>query len=62
MTIRFSSNLVVRILDSILTCSNLDTIKSAAAEYIKTPFNSNCVAVVDIEKYVTQGNCQSNKF
>ena len=52
----------MRILDSTLISSNLDTITSATAEYIKTPFNSNCVAVVDIEKYVTQGNCQSNKF
>ena len=52
----------MRILDSTLIWSNLHTITSAAAEYIKTPFNSSCVAVVDIEKYVTQGNCQSNKF
>ena len=40
----------MRILDSTLIWPNLHTIKSAAAEYIKTPFNSNCVVPVDIEK------------
>ena len=64
MTVRFS-NSITKILDSTLTLFKFhgkDASTSAAVEYGLTPCkNSDFVAVVDTEKYVTHSSYQSNK-
>ena len=55
----------MRILDSTLTYSNLasKTQSHQPLFSVLKDLNNRCaVVVVDIEKYVTQGNYSSNKF